>query len=75
MSNNTKQQTHRELAEYIILLAGKRNPYLAQAGNQKIEYLTYNMGYMASYLASLCEQDPYILKRYKSHCEDQSKLQ
>jgi hypothetical protein len=75
MSNNTKQQTHRELTEYIILLASKRNPYNRQGANTKIEYLTYNMGYMASYLASLCEQDPYILKRYKSHCEEQSKLE
>lgn len=73
MSNNTKQ-THRELTEYIILLAGKSNPYNRQGSNAKIEYLTYNMGYMASYLASLCEQDPWLLKRYKRHCEDRSKL-
>lgn len=70
MSNNNRQ-THRELAEYIIQLAGKSNPYNRQGSNLKSEFYIYNMGYLASYLASLCEEDPYILKRYKRHCEDQ----
>jgi hypothetical protein len=55
---------HRELANYIIGLIGQINPHTQQEG--RIGYV-YALGFLASYLASLAEEDPWILKRYVKH--------
>lgn len=44
------------------------NPYNRQGENRKSEYYIYNMGFLASYLGSLMEQDPFIYKQFRHHC-------
>ncbi len=43
------------------------NPYSNQQG--RIGYL-WAAGYLAGYLASLCREDPYILKRFLKHTDE-----
>ena len=49
------------------------NPYNKQGENSKSEYYIYNMGFLASYLGSLMEQDPFIYKQFIRHCEQKKK--
>lgn len=69
MAKNTTDE-HRKRADYIIDLTGLVNPYNRQGSNSKSEFYIYNMGFLASYLASLAEEDPFILRRYKKHVEE-----
>ncbi len=62
-----KQQT----VDSILSLAGMTNPYNRSGANSKSEYYIYQMGYLASYLASLCEEDPFVYRKFKTHCEEQ----
>lgn len=66
MSNksNTKQT-----AEWIIESVSRVNPYNRTGANSKTEFYIYNMGYLASYLASMMEQDPYIAKKFARHVD------
>lgn len=68
MPVSPKQQ---ERVDNILALAGMTNPYNRSGTNSKSEYYIYQMGYLASYLASLCEEDPFIYRKFKNHCEEQ----
>lgn len=70
MSNNT-----RRTADWIIESVAEVNPYNRTGANAKSEYLIYNMGYLAAYLASMMEEDPFIAKRFKRHVESNREQQ
>lgn len=60
----------RELdAEAILTLVAGKNPYNRQGENKSNEYLIYQMGFLAAYLASLIREDPYIGVRLIKHIE------
>ena len=62
---------HKRNTEAIIRAIQQVNPYTTNEG--RIGYV-YAAGFLASYLASLAEEDPWILKRYLKHCDDQARL-
>lgn len=63
----------RDLSEWIMSQVGAVNPYNRLNENRKDEYYLYQTGFLASYLASLMREDPYIYKRFKSHVEGRKK--
>lgn len=67
----TVSANHQRLIDNILELTGRTNPYNRSGLNIKSEFYIYQMGYLASYLASLCEEDPYIYKRFKQHSDEQ----
>jgi hypothetical protein len=69
-------QTQRRRTDEILDLVGTVNPYNRQGTNLKSEFYIYNMGFLASYLSSLMEEDPFILRRFKEHVKQrrQNKL-
>jgi hypothetical protein len=58
------KKDHNDLAYAILATIREINPY--KSDEQELGYL-YAAGFLASYLASLAEEDPYILKRYQQH--------
>ena len=64
---------HRDLSEWILQQVGSENPYNRLNENKKNEYYLYQQGYLASYLASLMREDPFIYKRFKQHVENRKK--
>jgi len=65
MSKN-KPPTAREYTDAIIELIRRINPHDSAEG--RIGYV-YASGFLASYMASLAKEDPYIYKRFERHCE------
>ncbi len=61
----TKQQ--KDLALWILEQIGTVNPYNRLGENLKSEYYIYEGGFLAAYLASLMEEDPWIRKRFEQH--------
>jgi hypothetical protein len=57
---------HQRLVSDVMRAIQTINPYSSQEG--RIGYI-WASGYLASYLASLAEEDPYILKRFLKHTE------
>ena len=51
---------HKQLVDYIISAVEARNPY-----KTKEEIRTYVIGFLAYYIASKIEQDPFVLKEFK----------
>ncbi len=49
------------------------NPYRRDQLNRRSQFYIYNAAFLASYLASLAEEDPYILKRFIRHCEERNR--
>ena len=65
----TKEQQNR--VNEILRAVADSNPYRTDQLNRRSEFYIYNQGFLASYLASLTLEDPWILKRFLKHCEDQ----
>ena len=63
----TKQQ---RMAEQILREVASVNPYNNQGTNARSEYNIYQGGFLAGYLASLMEEDPFVYKRFTRHIED-----
>ncbi len=53
------------MALWILDQIGTVNPYNKQGANAKSEYYIYNMGWLASYLASMMIEDPWEKKRFE----------
>ena len=62
---------HQNRVDHILRAVADRNPYRRDQLNRRSEFYIYNQGFLASYLASLAEEDPWILRRFLKHCEDQ----
>ena len=58
---------HKNRVDWILETASTINPYRRQAANMKSEYYIHQMAFLASYLASLMAEDPYIAQRFKRH--------
>lgn len=69
----TKQ--HQRNLQSIEEAVSYTNPYRRDQLNRKSEFYLYNQAFLASYLASLAEEDPWILKRFIKHCEQRIKEQ
>lgn len=65
------QAEHRRRTDHILATVGQVNPYNRSGQNLKSEFYIYNMAFLASYLSSLAEEDPYILRRFLKHVEQQ----
>lgn len=63
----SKQQQQR--AQQVLDLVAELNPYNRQGFNQVKEFHIYQSGFLASYLASMCEEDPWIMKRLERHLQ------
>ena len=61
---------HKRMTEWVLAQAAQINPYARSQANLKSEYYIHQMGFLASYLASLMEEDPYIARRYQKHIKD-----
>ncbi len=59
----------RQMAEHILTEVASVNPYNKAAANAKQEYNIYQGGFLAGYLASLMEEDPFIYRRFMKHIE------
>lgn len=57
---------HRSLANQILRDLSQVNPYTRNDG--MIAYI-YAAGFLAGYLASLAEEDPFIYRRFQKHVE------
>ena len=65
------QEYHRKIANQILTDVAKVNSYMKKDG--PIAYL-YAAGYLAGFIASLAERDPYIYKEFKQLVEEQSRI-
>ena len=65
-----KPPTHKEYTDLIIDSLRAINPHTSEQG--RIGYV-YASGYLASYLASLMKEDPYIYLRFRKHIERQER--
>ncbi len=65
------QERHRKIANQILTDVARVNPYMKKDG--PIAYL-YAAGYLAGFIASLAERDPYIYKEFKQLVEEQSRI-
>lgn len=59
------------IADWILDEIGTVNPYNRAGENLKSEYFIYLSGYLAAYLGSLMQEDPYIRKRFEAHVRSQ----
>ena len=60
---------HQQLAQAILYQISRVNPYTSN--DRKMAYI-YASGFLAGFLASLAEEDPYIYKKYKQHVDKQA---
>lgn len=65
--NTMSTPRQKQYASAILNDLSQVNPYTKKDG--MIAYL-YAAGYLAGFLASLAEEDPWIYKRFKKHIED-----
>lgn len=61
----TKQQ--KDLAMWVLEQVGSVSPYNRQGENNKDQYNIYQSGFLAAYLASLMQNDPWEIKRFEQH--------
>jgi hypothetical protein len=59
---------------WILEQIGTVNPYNRQGANAKGEYYIYEGGFLAAYLASLMEEDPWIRRRFEQHIKSKKGL-
>lgn len=64
---------HKENVDWILAITGTVNPYNRSGQNVKSEFYLYQMGFLASYLASLMEEDPFVARRFKKHVESKQR--
>lgn len=65
----TKEEAKKR-AEWILDEVGKINPYRRQRANDPRLYYIYQMGYLASFLGSLMEQDSHVKSLFKQQLND-----
>jgi hypothetical protein len=65
----SRSPTHKRNLDTIQEAVILTNPYRRERADRRTEYFIYNTAFLASYLASLAEEDPFILKRFILHCE------
>ncbi len=65
--------THKERTDWILDVLGQVNPYKRQEANRKTELYIYNMGYLASFLASKMQEDPFIAREFLTHAKEQNR--
>jgi hypothetical protein len=63
------RKSQKQLTYELLELVGRDNPYNRSGENAKNEYYIYQMGYMASLLASIAQEDPYWRARLKRHLD------
>ena len=63
MVDRRKNQNAEWILEQIALI----NPYNRQGENRKSEFYIYQAGFLAGYLASLAEEDPWHFRRFERH--------
>ena len=63
-------QKHKDYVDYIIRSIQTINPHSSNEG--RIGYV-YAAGFLASYLASLLEEDPIAFHQFKRHIEQRKK--
>ena len=68
----TKQQ--KATAHWVLDQVSEVNPYNRQGDNRKSEYNIYQSGFIAAYLASLMQEDPWMRKRFEQHIKDKKAL-
>ena len=68
----TKQQ--QDMANWVLDQVGSVNPYNKQGENAKSQYHIYNMGWLASYLASMMIEDPWEMKRFEQRIKNKKEL-
>ncbi len=66
---NTSMKHERDINQVMASIR-LVNPYSQEDG--RIAYV-YAAGFLASYLASLGREDPWILKRFHQHCLEQAR--
>ncbi len=59
---------HQQLTDQILRDLARVNPY---SSTERGEAYVYATGFLASYLASLSDEDPWIYKRFRQHIEAQ----
>ncbi len=59
---------HKAIANQILTDLSRVNPYTKRDDQQAYMYA---VGFMAGYLASLSEEDPWVYKRFRQHIESQ----
>ena len=59
-----------DFAKWILEQVGTTNPYGRDHANKKSEYYIYQSGFLASYLAALMREDPFIARRFKDHIKN-----
>ena len=59
----------KQMAEHLLEAVASVNPYSKQGTNAKQEYNIYQGGFLAGYLASLMEEDPFVYRRFMKHIE------
>ena len=65
MTTREQQRT----AQWILDQVASVNPYNRQNANSNREFAIYQSGFLAGYLASLMQEDPFIMKRFIRHIE------
>ena len=68
----TKQQ--KDLALWILEQVGTVNPYNRLGSNLKNEYYIYEGGFLAAYLGSLMEEDPFIRRIFEQHIKSKKTI-
>ncbi len=68
----TKQQ--KDMANWVLDQVGQINPYNRAGENSKSEFHIYNMGWLASYLASMMIEDPWEMKRFEQRIKNKKAL-
>lgn len=68
----TKQQ--KDLAMWVLEQVGSVSPYNRQGENNKDQYNIYQSGFLAAYLASLMQNDPWEIKRFEQHIKSKKTL-
>ena len=61
-------QLQKDYAQQILTDIAKINPYKSNDKNMAFIWAT---GYLAGFIASLAEEDPFVYKRFSKHIEEQ----
>jgi len=57
-------------AQDLLDLVAAENPYNRQNQNRTAEFHVYQAGFLAAYLTSLMQEDPWIFKRFQQHTKE-----
>lgn len=65
MATREQQRT----AQWVLDQVASVNPYNRLNANSDREFTIYQSGFLAAYLASLMQEDPFIMKRFTRHID------